>query len=514
MNAAPAPLSLEELKSFLWGAATLLRGQIDASGYKEFIFPLLFFKRISDVYDEQFGVYLDESGGDAEYAAEQEYPVRIPSGCLWRDVRKCAENVGRRLVDAFTRIESANPPRRVDGLDVGGLSGIFGDKSGWLNKNKMPDAIVRSLVEHFSRHNLSLAACPADEMGLAYEYLIGQFANDAGHTAQEFYTNRTVVELMAEMLRPAPGETLYDPTCGSGGMLVKSLEYVRNRGGAWRSVRVFGQEVNALTSAIARMNLYLHGVEDFSVACADTLAAPAFTDGGAVRRFDVVLANPPYSIKDWDRASFEHDRWGRNTLGTPPQGRADYAFLQHILASLDRRTGRAAVLLPHGVLFRQEEREMRRKLVESDLVEAVVGLGANLFFNSPMEACILVLRTRKPPARRNRILFVNAVLQVARRNAESFLEDAHRERILAAYRDDDPKPGFSRSVPDSEIEEKDWSLSIPLYVAPPAEAGGADAPCPPLPDALAAWEETRPALAESLAALDAWLEPADKEDAR
>lgn len=376
------PITLDELKGFLWAAATHLRGQIDAAGYKEYIFPLLFFKRISDVYDEQFEGFVCEGG--VEYAGMQveDLPIRIPDGAHWRDVREVTENVGNKLVEAFIAIEQANPAKEMDGRKIGGLEGIFGPKDGWTNKAKMPDNIITSLIEDFSKYTLSLKACPADEMGQAYEYLVGKFADDAGNTAQEFYTNRTVVQLMAEILQPQPNESIYDPTCGSGGMLVKCLDYLRNKGAEWQSVQVFGQEVNGLTSSIARMNLYLNGVEDFSIACADTLEHPAFLDGSHLRKFDIVLANPPYSIKEWNREKFMNDKWGRNFLGTPPQGRADYAFLQHIIASMNETQGRCAILFPHGVLFRDEELELRKKLVEMDILDCIIGLGANLFYNS------------------------------------------------------------------------------------------------------------------------------------
>jgi type I restriction enzyme M protein len=347
---------------------------------------------------------------------------------------------------------------------VGGLTGIFGDKSGWTNKNKMPDRIILSLIEHFSTQTLSLENCPADEMGLGYEYLIGQFANDAGHTAQEFYTNRTVVTLMAEILQPKPDESIYDPTCGSGGMLIKSLTYLKDHGKEWRGVQVYGQEVNNLTAAIARMNLYLHGIVDFSIANADTLREPAFTRGDRLQQFDVVLANPPYSIKNWDRAAFQHDAYGRNILGTPPQGRADYAFFQHILASMDKQTGRCAILFPHGVLFRDEEKEMRQKLVEMDKIECIIGMGANLFFNSPMEASIVICRSQKADARKGKILFINAIKEVVRKNGESYLEDAHIEKIVSAYNNDEDMPFFSKWVRNEDIQ--DASLNIVQYVQP------------------------------------------------
>ena len=457
-------ITLDELKSFLWGAAVRLRGQIDAAGYKEYIFPLLFFKRISDVYDEQYNEFFEEGGKDYADAQVENFAIRIPDGAHWNDVRQVTENVGQRLVDAFRDIEQANPGVQADGRIIGGLEGIFGPKDIWTNKAKMPDHIITSMIEDFSRHTLSIATCPADEMGQAYEYLVGKFADDAGNTAQEFYTNRTVVDLMSEILQPRPGESIYDPTCGSGGMLVKCLDYLRKKGEPWQGVKVFGQEINAITSSIARMNLYLNGVEEFSVVREDTLEHPAFVDGSQLRKFDIVLANPPYSIKTWNRDAFANDKWGRNFLGTPPQGRADYAFIQHILASMNPGTGRCAILLPHGILFRKEEQEIRKNLIENDLIEAVIGLGPNLFFNAPMEACVLVCRNQKPVELKNKIIFINAVKEVTRKNAESYLEQTHIDKIINAYVTEDDVADFKRVVPITEISANDYDLSIQKYV--------------------------------------------------
>lgn len=458
------PIPTGDLEKYLWGAAVLLRGQIDASGYKEFIFPLLFFKRICDVYDEEFRKNHEEAGGDAEFAAAQDYIIRIPEGAHWRDVRKVAENIGAKLVEAFMRIEAENPPKEIEGRLVGGLTGIFGDKTIWTNKAKMPDAIIVSLLNHFSKETLSIARCPADEMGTGYEYLVGQFANDAGHTAQEFYTNRTVVTLMAQILRPAPGESIYDPTCGSGGMLIKSLDYLKSQGLEYRSVRVYGQEVNPITSAIARMNLYLHGVTEFSIQKGDTLADPKFIRNGQLARFNVVLANPPYSIKTWNREKFAHDVWSRNILGTPPQGRADYAFIQHILASMDEKNGRCAILLPHGVLNRLEEREMRAELVKLDWLDCILGIGKNLFFNSPMEACVLIANRNKPASHCGKVLFVAARHLVERKNGESYLTDDHIRLLAKTYHDFEPVEGLAAVVTNEAIRDKDNSLSVNQYV--------------------------------------------------
>lgn len=464
-----AKITIEDLKSFLWSAAEDLRGQIDAAGYKEYIFPLLFFKRISDVYDEQYAAFVAEGGEEYAQMQADELAIRIPEGQHWQDVREVTEDVGQRLVEAFIAIEQANPAREADGRMVGGLNGIFGPKDGWTNKNKMPDAIITSIIENFSRYNLSLANCPADEMGQAYEYLVGKFADDAGNTAQEFYTNRTVVELMAEILQPQPNESIYDPTCGSGGMLVKSLDYLRNHGKEWQGVQVFGQEVNGLTSSIARMNLYLNGVEDFSIACGDTLRNPAFIDGSRLRTFDMVLANPPYSIKEWDRAAFEHDKWGRNFLGTPPQNYADYAFIQHILKSMNEEHGRCAILLPHGVLNRLTEREIRKNLLEADLVDAVISIGKNLFFNSPMEACILICRTNKPAERKGKILMVKATDLVERKNSESYLTEEHIAYISDIYLSYKAIEYRSVIIDVSEIDSNKYSISPKLHVKSPLQ---------------------------------------------
>ena len=458
------PISLDEMKQFLWGAATRLRGQIDAAGYKEYIFPLLFFKRISDVYDEQYSDFVCEGGEDFAQKQSQELAIRIPDGAHWKDVREVTENVGQRLVEAFIAIEQANPGVEADGRVIGGLEGIFGPKDGWTNKAKMPDHIITSLIEDFSRYNLSLTSCPADEMGQAYEYLVGKFADDAGNTAQEFYTNRTVVTLMAEILQPKPNESIYDPTCGSGGMLVKCLDYLRSKGQPWQGVKVFGQEINALTSSIARMNLYLNGVEDFSIVNADTLEKPGFVDGSHLRKFDIVLANPPYSIKQWNREKFMNDKWGRNFLGTPPQGRADYAFFQHILASMDDKTGRCAILFPHGVLFRDEEQTMRKELIKLDYLDCVIGLGPNLFFNASMEACIIICRKKKSSDRKGKVLFIDAKDEVTRKNAESYLEQHHIKKIVDAYNAFIDIDGFAKVVDNPAISSNRALISIQSYV--------------------------------------------------
>lgn len=472
-------LAQNELESYLWGAAIILRGLVDAGDYKQFVFPLLFYKRLSDVWDEDRSIALAESNdvNYANYSANDRFV--IPSGAHWQDIRAVTKDVGRALQAALRQIEAANPGR---------LNGIFGD-AGWTNKDRLPDATLKNLIEHLSTHTLSLKRVPEDQLGNGYEFLIKKFADDSGHTAQEFYTNRTVVHLMVQMLAPRPGESIYDPTCGTGGMLISALTEVKRQGGEYRTLKLFGQERNHMTASIARMNLVLHGVEDSEIARGDTLAAPSFVEQDRLRTFDVVLANPPYSIKQWNREAWASDPWGRNFLGTPPQGRADYAFFQHILRSMDSKSGRCAILFPHGVLFRKEEAALRQKLIEADLVDCVLGLGPNLFYNSPMEACVVICRSRKPANRRGKVLLIDALNEVARERAMSCLRPEHQARIIGAYTEFRNEDGIAKIVTKADLAAQGFSLSIPLYVKrSPVGVLAGDSSSASLREAWQAWE--------------------------
>ena len=487
-------ITLDELESYLWNSAVYLRTHIDAGSYKQYVFPLLFFKRICDVYDEECAEILKEYDGDEEALEwEENHRFLIPRGYHWKDVRSVSENVGVAIVNAFRAIEKANVEK---------LQGVFGDGA-WTNKNRLPDGLLKDLIEHFSTKTLSMENCPEDELGQGYEYLIKKFADDSGHTAQEFYTNRTVVHLMTEMLKPQSGESIYDPTCGSAGMLISAIAYLKQQGLEWRNVKIYGQEINALTASIGRMNLFLHGVKDFSIVNDDTLKNPAFIEKGQLMQFDLVLANPPYSIKQWDREAFSADKYGRNFLGTPPQGRADYAFFQHLLKSLHPQTGRCAILFPHGVLFRDEEKDMREKLVKNDWVECVIGIGKNLFFNSPMEACIVICRANKAPERRGQVLFINAKNEVTRKNAQSYLEEDHIQKIAQTYGNFTVQEGFSAVANIEQIAEYGSKLSIPLYVKVACETDNEKTY--PLDEALDSWLSGSDAFKESYETLKVML---------
>lgn len=480
-------MTQKELESYLWGAATYLRGFIDAGDYKQYIFPLLFYKRICDVYDEEYEDALAESDGDLEYAAfDENHRFKVPAEAHWNQVRQVTVNVGQAISKALNEIQKVNAQQ---------LQGIFGDAD-WTNKERLSDAMLCQLIEHFSSKNLNIKNVPNDELGNAYEFLIKKFADDSGHTAAEFYTNRTVVRLMTLIADPHEGESVYDPTCGSGGLLLNCAMMLKEQGKEYRTMRLYGQEINLITSGIARMNMLLHGFEEFNIVRGNTLSNPIFMEYDELQRFDIVLANPPYSIKSWDQAAFTDDPYGRNIWGTPPQGCADYAFQQHIMKSLKPDTGRCVVLWPHGILFRDAEREMRRKMIESDCVDCVIGLGPNLFYNSPMEACLLICRMQKPAQRKGKILFINAVDEVRRDKTISMLEDKHIDKIFKAYKEYKDITGFAKVVSNEQILENGSTLNISQYVSRLEVKD--DVPTQTLEELLEEWEDNRNSIYEGI----------------
>jgi type I restriction enzyme M protein len=457
-------LTQQQLGTYLFGAADILRGHIDAADFKQYIFPLVFYKRLCDVWDEETAEGLDFYEGDLEYA-EKVYPHQftIPHEYHWREVRNATKNVGLKLQQCFIGIENANNKKENKNSNLVGIFNTFGDTQ-WTNAQKFSDKAIKDLIEHFSKETLSTQNVPADVMGSGYEYLIKKFADDGGHTAAEFYTNRTVVRLMTMLVEPKHNETVYDPTCGSGGMLLECVEYLkRQQKTEYHTLRLFGQEKNIITSAIARINMILHNIAEFEIMQWDTLDDPKFIENDELKQFDIILANPPYSIKKWNQKAFVHDK--RNLYGTPPQGCADYAFQQHILASLTEK-GRCAVLWPHGVLFRDSEAEIRKKMIENDWVEAVIGLGANLFYNSSMESCIVVCRKNKPAYSKGKTIFINAVSEIEKIRATSNLREEHIDTIYHAFKHFIDVEGFAKVATIDDILANNGNLSIPLYVVP------------------------------------------------
>jgi len=449
-------MTQKQLEDYLWGAANILRGMIDAADFKQYIFPLLFFKRVSDIWDEEYQEALELSDGDVDYAHFREnHRFQIPEGCHWSDVRATSTDVGKKLQNALHQIEKAN-------FEL--LHDVFGDAQ-WTNKRRLSDEKLLDLIEHFSTMNLSVKNVPHDLMGDGYEYLINKFADDSGHTAAEFYTNRTVVELMTRITDPQPGESVYDPTCGSGGILLNSALYLKKQGKEYRNLKLYGQELNLITSAIARMNMFMHNIDEFLIVQGDTLDQPQILENDELKQFDVIMANPPYSIKRWSQSKFVNDPFGRNIWGTPPQGCADYAFQQHIIKSLKPDTGRSVSLWPHGVLFRDAEATMRKKMIEDDVVDAVIGLGKNLFYNSSMESCLLVCNMNKPKERRGKVIFIDGKDEIRLERSTAYLKDEHIKRMADAFWKFKDDEGFAKVVESQKIlTENDGNLSIQLYV--------------------------------------------------
>ena len=454
-------MTQKQLEDYLWGAANILRGMIDAADFKQYIFPLLFFKRVSDIWDEEYQEALELAHGDMDYAKYREnHRFQIPDGCHWSDIRATSTDIGKKLQNALHEIEKAN-------FEL--LHDVFGDAQ-WTNKRRLSDEKLIDLIEHFSEMNLTVKNVPHDLMGDGYEYLINKFADDSGHTAAEFYTNRTVVELMTRITDPQPGESVYDPTCGSGGILLNSALYLKKQGKEYRNLKLYGQELNLITSAIARMNMFMHAIDEFLIVQGDTLDQPQILENDELKQFDVVMANPPYSIKRWSQAKFMNDPFGRNIWGTPPQGCADYGFQQHIIKSLKPDTGRSVSLWPHGVLFRDKEAEMRKRMIEDDVVEAVIGLGKNLFYNSSMESCLLVCNMNKPKERKRKVIFIDGKDEIRLERSTAYLKDEHIKRMADAYWNFKDEDGFSRVIDiDELLTNYDGNLSIALHVKNLAE---------------------------------------------
>jgi type I restriction enzyme M protein len=448
--------SLSQLEQYLSKAAWILKGPVDASDFKLYIFPLLFFKRISDVYDEEYQLALKESDGDKEYASLPEFHrFVIPKECHWKDVRETTVNVGQALEKAYRGIEKANQDY---------LYGIFGDAQ-WSNKNKLSDRLLIDLIEHFSQYDLANSKVDPDLLGQSYEYLIKHFADLTNKKAGEFYTPRSVVHLMGLIIDAHEGESIYDPACGTGGMLIECIDHLKENDEDYRTLKLFGQEKNLTSSSIARMNMFLHGVEDFQIARQDTLRNPAFFEGDELQTFDCVIANPPFSLKEWGEENWVNDPFGRNIAGVPPAGNGDMAWVQHMIKSMKSKTGRMAVVLPHGALFRKgAEGRIRKALLEMDLLEAVIGLGSNVFYGTQLAACILIFRSEKIKARKKKVLFIEASDQIRVGRAQNFLEKEHVERIFNWYSAFKDVENSVKVASMEMIKENDFNLNIPLYV--------------------------------------------------
>ena len=458
-------INLKDLEAHLWHAAHIITGPIDASDYKTYIFPILFFKRICDVYDEEFELAMEQVGDEDLAKGEMFHRIQIPEECHWQHVFEQNKDIGQALKDAFRGIELANSQ----------LHGIFGDAS-WTNKERLSDELLITLLNHFNKVNLGVASVRDDDMGRAYEYLIKRFADKANKKAGEFYTPRTIVRLMVNILDPQSGESVYDPACGTGGMLLETIHHVKENDGDPRLLKIKGQEKNLTTEAIARMNLFLHGQEDFDIVRGDTLREPKFLQNDRLETFDCVIANPPFSLKEWGYDLWSNDPYGRKQYGLAPKTNGDFAWVQHMFASLNEK-GRMAVVLPHGVLFRAgAEGKIRTQLIKDNKIEAIIGVASNLFYGTGIPACILVLRKERPQSHQDHVLIINADEIYTKGRAQNTLSNEQADEIYSIYQQQEESgplaqelEGVARWVPFSEIEENDFNLNIARYVQKPLE---------------------------------------------
>lgn len=461
-----AKLTQAELERHLWQAADILRGHVDAGDYKQYIFGLLFYKRLCDVWDEEFEKLLAETGDRKEAADPDEHRFHIPPKHRWDAVRKQSTQIGQHLNTAFAAIEDANLR----------LRGVFGDVD-FANHERFPDARLEQLLAHFEKYRLRNSDVTADMLGDAYLYLIKMFAEGAGKKGGEFYTPRQVVRLIVECLDPKPGMSIYDPTCGSAGMLLEAVQYLKDHGQNPRGLSLYGQEKNLGTWAIAEINLFLHDIDDAFIAKGDTISAPKRYDPKAkefvagVGAYDRVLANPPFSEKVWGYDVWSNgDPFGRDVYGCPPKGYGDLAFVQHMIASLNPE-GMLAVVVPHGVLFRGgAEGQIRRRMLEADIIEAVIGLAPNLFYGAGIPAAILILRKRKPKARLGKVLVINGDETYLSGKSQNSLTDANVRTVANTFHNFKDVPKLARVVSCKEIESNGFSLNISGYVQTGADA--------------------------------------------
>lgn len=450
-------LTLPQLESFLWKSADILRGKIDSSDYKKYIFGLLFYKRMSDVWDEEFNSILKEYNDEDIARADYNHRFQIPEDCRWEKVTEQAENIGQRLNDIFDKLANANSPK---------LDKIFDDLD-FANKDRFPNETLQRLINHFSQYNFGNTYISSDLLGDAYEYLIKQFAADAGKKGGEFYTPREVEKVIVGILKPHQKDHIYDPTVGSGGFLLEAYDYLKQKSGEKiaKTLYLYGQEQNLATFAIAKINMFLHGLDSADIRRGDTLANPQFLNQqGGLQTFDIVVANPPYSIKDYEWEAFKN-KFGRlEGYDAPPEKNADYAFVLHIIKSMNTN-GRAGIVLPHGVLTRgNAEARIREQILKNDLVEAIVALPSKLFYGTGIPAVVVILNKNKAEDKKNKVLIIDAEKDFQEGKNQNTLRPADINKIVKAFNGYEDIDKYARVVSLKDIEEKDFNLNIREYI--------------------------------------------------
>ncbi|KGM46342.1 type I restriction-modification system subunit M [Neobacillus niacini] len=447
-------LTQQQLESHLWESANILRGSIDSSDYKNYIFGLLFLKRLNDGFVETAKRIEEEEGDDYGWYDRDEHQFFVPERARWENIQAQTQDIGDTINKAFEALEEDNSS----------LQGVLATID-FNDKEKLPDRLLMQLINHFSAIDLSNAnLSEPDMLGRAYEYLIKQFADDAGKKGGEFYTPSKVVELIVKLIKPEEGMRVCDPTVGSGGMLIQSVDYIKSKGGNPRNLTLHGQERNLNTWAICKMNLLLHGLSDHRIEKGDTIREPKLLEGGELILYDRVIANPPFSLSNWGRDEAESDEYGRFRFGIPPKDKGDLAFVQHMVATLNHE-GKAGVVMPHGVLFRGgTEGNIRKGLLEEDLLEAVIGLPSNLFYGTGIPACILLLNRNKEESKKGKVFFINGAEDYQEGKNQNTLRGQDIEKIVSSFYKWDDVEKYCRSVSLDEITENEYNLNITRYI--------------------------------------------------
>jgi len=448
----------ETINQIVWKACDTFRGTMDSSEYKDYVLTMLFVKYLSDFYREKLE-QLREKYGDNEARIARSLKREkfvLDESCTFEYLyrHKEAPNIGEIINKALMRIEEDNRDK---------LEGIFRNvdfnSDTKLGKTKERNAILRHLLEDFADERLDLRPSKlegGDVIGDAYEYLIAHFAGDAGKKGGEFFTPSGVSTLLAKLVEAKEGDRIYDPTCGSGSLLIKASKEVGSPNFA-----IYGQEKNGQTHALCKMNMFLHEINDADIVWGDTLRNPLHIEGDHLMKFDVVVANPPFSLDKWGAEELANDPYGRFTYGLPPKSKGDYAFVQHMLASLNGH-GRMGVVLPHGVLFRGgSEGKIRKGILEDNLLDAVIGLPANLFFGTGIPACILIFKKGR---KEKDVLFIDASREYNKEKNQNSIDDTHIAKILDVYRNRKEVEKYSHRATMEEIRENDYNLNIPRYV--------------------------------------------------